>query len=167
MLKRSLTAAVALLGATTVLTLSTTAFANDHQGDINPWQHCGIGAAIFDNNTTAAALSNVIWDSGTTAVTSATISPETCESEEVKVAQFIDETYDQLAMEAAMGEGEHLTAALGLVGCDASNSASVSQLRNDLSTVSADASYSSMSHEDKAYRFYNSLNQAAANCSAS
>lgn len=167
MLKRSLTAAVALLGATTVLTLSTTAFANDHQGDINPWQHCGIGAAIFDNNTTAAALSNVIWDSGTTAVTSATISPETCESQEVKVAQFIDETYDQLAMEAAMGEGEHLTAALGLVGCDASNSASVSQLRNDLSTVSADASYSSMSHEDKAYRFYNSLNQAAANCSAS
>lgn len=167
MLKRSMTAAAALLGATAVLTLSTTTFANDHQGDINPWQHCGIGAAIFDDNTTAAAISNVIWDSGTTAVTSATISPETCESEEVKVAQFIDETYDQLAMEAAIGEGEHLTAALGLVGCDANNSASVSQLRNDLSTVSADTSYSSMSHEDKAYRFYNSLNQAAANCSAS
>lgn len=167
MLKRSMTAAAALLGATAVLTLSTTTFANDHQGDINPWQHCGIGAAIFDDNTTAAAISNVIWDSGTTAVTSATISPETCESEEVKVAQFIDETYDQLAMEAAIGEGEHLTAALGLVGCDANNSASVSQLRNDLSTFSADTSYSSMSHEDKAYRFYNSLNQAAANCSAS
>lgn len=167
MLKRSITTAIALLGATTALTLSATTFASDRQGDINPWQHCGIGAAIFDDNTTAAAISNVIWDSGTTAVTSATISPETCESEEVKVAQFIDETYDQLAMEAAMGEGQHLNAALGLVGCDASNAASIAQLRNDLSTVSADASYSSMSHDDKAYRFYNSLNQAATNCSAS
>lgn len=167
MLKRSITATAALLGATAALTLSSTTFANDHQGDINPWQHCGIGAAIFDTNTTAAAISNVIWDSGTTAVTSATISPDTCESEEMKVAQFVDETYDQLAMEAAMGEGNHLSAALGLVGCDASDAASVSQLRSDLSTVSASSNYSSMSHNDKAYSFYTSLNQAAANCSAS
>ncbi|OJA07363.1 hypothetical protein QHL1GM_07085 [Halomonas sp. QHL1] len=156
-----------MLGATAALTLSSTTFANDHQGDINPWQHCGIGAAIFDTNTTAAAISNVIWDSGTTAVTSATISPETCESEAIKVAQFVDETYDQLAMEAAMGEGNHLSAALGLVGCDASDTASISQLRSDLSTVSASSNYSSMSHNDKAYSFYTSLNQAAANCSAS
>ena len=85
MLKRSITASIALLGATTALTLSATTFANDHQGEINPWQHCGIGAAIFDDNTTAAAISNVIWDSGTTAVTSATISPGSCEGEEIKV----------------------------------------------------------------------------------
>ncbi|CAO1666436.1 MULTISPECIES: DUF3015 family protein [Halomonadaceae] len=167
MLKRSITASIALLGATTALTLSATTFANDHQGEINPWQHCGIGAAIFDDNTTAAAISNVIWDSGTTAVTSATISPGSCEGEEIKVAQFIDETYDQLAMEAAMGEGNHLAAALGLVGCDAGDATSISQLRSDLSAVSADSSYSSMSHNDKAYSFYTSLNQAAANCSAS
>ncbi|GEN27138.1 hypothetical protein HVA01_07840 [Halovibrio variabilis] len=167
MFKRSISATVALLGSTAALTLSATTFADNHQGDINPWQHCGIGAAIFDDNTTAAAISNVIWDSGTTAVTSATISPDTCESEEVKVAQFIDETYDQLAMEAAMGEGNHLSAALGLVGCEASDATSISQLRDDLSTVSANANYTSMSHSDKAYSFYTSLNQAAVNCSAS
>lgn len=167
MLKRSITATAALLGTTAALTLSTAALANDHQGEINPWQHCGIGAAIFDDNTTAAAISNVIWDSGTTAVTSATISPDTCEGEEIKVAQFIDETYDQLAIEAAMGEGDHLAAALGLVGCNGTDASSISQLRSDLSSVSASTSYSSMSHDDKAYSFYNSLNQAATHCSAS
>ena len=32
------------------------------QENINPWKHCGIGAIIFDDNGTAAAISNVIWE---------------------------------------------------------------------------------------------------------
>ncbi|MEQ6918008.1 DUF3015 family protein [Halomonas aquatica] len=149
-----------IIGAT-----SASAATNDN---INPWQHCGIGAAIFDKNGTAAALSNVIWDSGTTAVTSATISPETCESKEVEVAQFVDQTYDQLAMETAMGEGEHLTAALGLMNCSReAREGVVSQLRADLEQASATANYAEQAHADKAFQYYNSLNQAAASCAAS
>ncbi|MCA1769484.1 MAG: DUF3015 domain-containing protein [Halomonas sp.] len=158
--------AAALAGSLMLLgTASATAATNSN---INPWQHCGIGAMIFDDNTTAAAISNVIWDLGTTAVTSATISPDTCNSKDIRVAQFIDETYDQLAMETAMGEGEHLAAALGLMNCSAeANQQVVSQLRTDLQGASAAAGYADEAHADKAFQYYNSLNQAAAACSAS
>lgn len=158
--------AAALAGSLMLLGATTASAAT--QGDINPWQHCGIGAAIFDENGTAAAISNVIWDLGTTAVTSATVSPETCSSKEVEVAQFVDQTYDQLAMETAMGEGEHLTAALGLMNCGTeARQGVVSQLRADLQETSAVAGYADQAHADKAYGFYTSLNQAAADCSAS
>lgn len=158
--------AAALAGS--MMLLGATAASAATNSNINPWQHCGIGAAIFDDNGTAAAISNVIWDSGTTAVTSATISPETCESKEVEVAQFVDETYDQLAMETAMGEGEHLTAALGLMNCSAeAHQSVVSQLRGDLQQATATSGYADQAHADKAYGFYTSLNQAAADCSAS
>ena len=159
--------ATALTGCLLVLG-STTATADTRSADINPWQHCGIGAAIFDDNTTAAAISNVIWDSGSTAVTSATLSPDTCSSKEVKIAQFIDTTYDQLALETAMGEGEHLVAALGLMGCGAdAQQYVVSQLRTNLQATTATMDYAEQAHADKAFEFYNSLNQASANCSAS
>ncbi|MCE0731800.1 DUF3015 domain-containing protein [Halomonas sp. G15] len=161
------TVSAAALAGSLILLGATTASAAT-QGDINPWQHCGIGAAIFDENGTAAAISNVIWDLGTTAVTSATVSPETCSSKEVEVAQFVDQTYDQLAMETAMGEGEHLTAALGLMNCGAeARQGVVSQLRADLQEASAVAGYADQAHADKAYGFYTSLNQAAVDCSAS
>ena len=53
--------------ATTLMAalLSGNAMAQD---DINPWKHCGIGAMIFDDNGAAAAISNIIWDLGTTAL---------------------------------------------------------------------------------------------------
>ena len=158
--------AAALAGSMMIMGATTASAAT--QGNINPWQHCGIGAGIFDENGTAAALSNIIWDSGTTAVTSATMSPETCSSKEVEVARFVDETYEQLAMETAMGEGEHLTAALGLMNCgNGSSQEVVSQLRADLQQASATASYAEQGHADKAFQYYNSLNQAAADCTAS
>ncbi len=40
----------------------------------NPFSDCGIGAALFKDTKWAAVSSNVIWDIGTTAVTSATAS---------------------------------------------------------------------------------------------
>ncbi|MFO7909641.1 DUF3015 domain-containing protein [Halomonas sp. BLK-85] len=156
--------AAALVGSFMILGTSNVS-ANE---DINPWQHCGIGAAIFDDNETAAALSNVIWDLGTTAVTSATISPDTCNGQNVNVAKFIDATYEQLAMETAMGDGEHLSAALDLMNCGSDSSASViTHLRSDLEDASAATGYADQAHADKAFQYYNSLNQAAADCATS
>ncbi|WP_192035967.1 DUF3015 family protein [Halomonas sp. YLGW01] len=161
----TLSAAV-LAGGMMVMGATTASAAT--KDNINPWQHCGIGAGLFDENGTAAAISNIIWDSGTTAVTSATMSPETCNSKEVEVARFVDETYDQLAMETAMGEGEHLTAALGLMNCGGEVSQGVvSQLRADLQQASAASDFAEQDHADKAFQFYSSLNQAAVNCAAS
>lgn len=130
--------------------------------DINPWQHCGIGAAIFDDNETAAALSNVIWDSGTTAVTSATSTPDTCSNKAIEVAEFIDSTYETLAIETAAGSGAHLDALLTLQGVDESDRLIViSRLREDLHERASDERYAEISHSDKAFQMYRSLNNAA------
>ena len=58
------------------------------QENINPWKHCGIGAIIFDDNGTAAAISNIIWDLGTTAVSSKVSSADSCEGKLVTAAVF-------------------------------------------------------------------------------
>lgn len=162
MKKLSLLVAAGVMSAGLMATPQTA----EAQGlEVNPWQHCGIGAMIFPDNGVAAGISNVIWDLGTTAVTSATISPEQCGTSIVDVALLIDSSYDQLAMETAQGSGEHLTAALNLVGCSATNE-TVGALRANLSEVASSANYTEMSHEDKAYSYYSSLQTVAAGCSA-
>ena len=82
---------------------------------INPWKHCGIGAMIFDDNGTAAAISNIIWDLGTTAVSSKISSDGSCEGKEVKTAQFIQDNYTQVIEETSQGSGLHLTAMLNML----------------------------------------------------
>lgn len=153
-----------ILIAAGIAALSVNALVSEAQAsEVNPWQHCGIGAMIFDDNTTAAAISNVIWDSGTTAITSATVSPDTCNSQEVNVANFIDTTYDVLVTETAQGRGEHIVTALNLVGCDAS-SQNVEALRNGLRQDVAAESYPTADHADKAYSYYQTLQQTAVAC---
>ena len=82
---------------------------------INPWKHCGIGAMIFDDNGAAAAISNVIWDLGTTAVSSKVSSEDSCDGKEVKTAQFIQDNYDQVIEETSQGAGIHLTSMLNML----------------------------------------------------
>lgn len=146
-----------------LLIFGSPAIADSH-GDqkINPWQHCGIGAGLFDDNGTAAAISNIIWDSGTTAVTSATASPETCSSKILETARFIDETYDVLAIETAMGEGKHLAAAMDLIGCQSAAQQEVTaKLRHDLHGLTTRADYTTLERAEKAYSYYASLLRAA------
>ena len=126
--------------------------------DLNPWQHCGIGAAIFDDNETAAAISNVIWDSGSTAVTSATVSPDTCSSEEIDVANYIDMTNDALTAELAMGDGDHVSGLLAVADCTANADDVVSAMRGSISEVSTD--YATQPHADQAYATYEALKAA-------
>ena len=65
-----------------------------HADGPNPWTDCGLGALVFsgvdgDGGKIGAAISNIIWDLGTTAVSSATSSPDTCARHEVTAAAFI------------------------------------------------------------------------------
>lgn len=89
--------------------------------DINPWKHCGIGATIFDDNETAAAISNIIWDLGTTAVTSNTVSQDTCDSKMITSVQFLQDNFEQLSAELATGEGASVDAFIALTGADVNN----------------------------------------------
>ncbi|MDG1004473.1 MAG: DUF3015 family protein [Emcibacteraceae bacterium] len=103
-------------------------------GGPNPFSDCGIGAALFENDA-AAAISNIIWDLGTTAVTSGTASPETCEGNGAQAAAFIYESYDELLVESAHGQGTHLSTLMDILEVDAADrGVIINQVRADLSS---------------------------------
>lgn len=161
--------------ATLAIALPLTAFADDTQSTstakpklervskddgLNPWTDCGIGAMIFDETKWAAVISNVIWDFGITATTSAASSKGTCEGKKVAAAFFINETYANVEEETAKGNGAHLTAMLNILGCDAAaQPAIVASLRSDFSKSVMQASYTEKSVSTKAQDYYFMLDQ--------
>ena len=140
--------------------------------DVNPWTECGIGAMIFDETPGAAAISNIIWDFGTTAVTSAGSSKNTCEGKNTYAANFIFETYPNIEEETVNGNGVHLNAMLNILGCDSSShSAIISNVRGQFSDSIQKESFADQTRLDKSIQYYNILQQEittnyAALCSA-
>ena len=133
----------------------------------NPYRDCGIGAALFPNTNWAAVTSNVIWDLGTTAVTSATSSPETCSVKNIETAQFIIDNYDNLAEETARGQGEYLSALLSLRGCSMDyQGAAVSTLRTNLAEQVKAQDYGVLDSVTKASNYYDVTLVAAADCAS-
>ncbi|MEL6488010.1 MAG: DUF3015 family protein [Pseudomonadota bacterium] len=103
----------------------------------NPWLDCGIGAMIFpdDNLEVGAGISNIIWDLGTTAVTSAASSPDSCAgTSNVKMAIFIERTYSTLEAELAKGYGDNLAALASMAGAE-DESAFVEALRVEMAST--------------------------------
>lgn len=150
-------AALALTGLLTAAPASVMA-----KEGVNPWQECGIGAMIFPENGTAAALSNIIWDLGTTAVSSNISSDGSCAGANVDTAMFIQQTYPVLQQEVAQGEGEYLSAMLTVRGCSAeAHTALIENVRADYANAT----------EVNAEGFYNILeaqvNSAQFNASCS
>lgn len=135
----------------------------------NPFSDCGIGAALFPDIHWAAALSNVIWDIGTTAVTSATASPETCNGAGAKTAQFIFDHYDLLNEETARGGGEHTLAMINILGCPAELAAEMNQsVRSDMAEAIAHPEYQQWNESQRAAIYYQAVNRSATKqgCSA-
>lgn len=93
--------------------------------DINPWKHCGLGAMVFDDNGTAAAISNLIWDLGTTAISSKVSSEDSCEGQRVAAAQFIQDNFKTVIEQTSVGEGTHLNAMLDILAVADENKADV------------------------------------------
>lgn len=166
-----------VLAAAIIATLSSTAHVtiakNKTQGSgPQPYTDCGIGASLFPDTKWAAVSSNVIWDIGTTAVASATLSPETCKAKDATVAKYILDTYDNVVEETAIGEGEYVTAMLGMYGCDAAaHNNIISSIRSDFGEKLSESSYASLTNIQKAASYFNSLtsvvnNKYSSNCSA-
>ena len=130
------------LMATTIAASALMPVAAQAEGNkkLNPWQDCGIGAMIFPSNGAAAAISNIIWDLGTTAVSTNVSSQESCASEKAKTAMFIKATMPSLEQEVAIGEGEYVTAMLELRGCEAAtHSEIIKAVRQDFSANKNDS----------------------------
>lgn len=124
----------------------------------NPFSDCGIGAALFPNHKVLAVTSNVIWDIGTTAVTSATASPETCSGKNATAAKFILDSYEHLAEETARGQGEHLAALMNILEVqEADRAAVISNLRVEMAAQVSAASYTSSDKLQKSSDYYTSV----------
>jgi len=82
------------------------------------FRNCGIGAMIFDTEPVFAAISNVTWDSGTSASSSSSTSPDSCEGEERMASiKYAIENYAILIEETSKGHSEFSIAYAGLLGC--------------------------------------------------
>lgn len=155
----------------TLLTIfSVNALANDKAvgSGANPFTDCGIGAALFPTTPLGAVLSNTFWDAGTTALTSATASPETCNAKAVAAAAFINETYENLLDETASGHGEHLSAMLEVFGCSSSEkSIAINEIRKNMKDQVKSDSFKENTRLQNASNYYDTASAAASSsCSA-
>ncbi len=159
-------AAVAILGFASLPMASHAAEAAK-----NPFSQCGIGAALFPDNGVAATISNVIWDIGTTAVTSGLSSPSTCSGNSSQVAMIINSSYANLETEAAIGEGKYLTAVADAMDCSADARAPLyAEVRARFEEEVAAPGYTTLDKTQKAVNLYNIVDQTvsskfAAQCS--
>ena len=130
---------------------------NSHS-EVNPYSDCGIGAALFKKSDTGAVISNVIWDLGTTAITSATASPDTCSGADADAAAFIIESYDNLVEDTAKGSGEYLDALLSILNVkDSDKQRVITTVRSDIARVVSDDAFTNASLADKANYYYQSV----------
>ena len=154
-----------IIGSTLLVSMGiNTSIAADQKVDI--FADCGIGGSLFKDNDTAAIISNIIWDVGTTAITSGISSPNTCAgAENVEAAQFIYESYENIEDEIAVGKGLHLNAMLNMLQCENQNTGkAVSALRQDLAVQVSDSNYSYMNKIEKSKVVFNS---AVSSCNKS
>ena len=131
----------------------TTVFAPQAQagdrsfGDI--YKECGLGAMIFDDTPVAAAVSNIIWDLGTTAVSSNLSSEDSCKGGKAKVAAFISKSYDDLELEIASGEGKYVDTLATMTDKD------ISEIRAEFAELVASNEYASLDKAKKVEKLYN------------
>lgn len=127
----------------------------------NPWTECGLGGAIASflpaekaaAGKAVASVTNIIWDLGTTATTSAVSTPDLCANKAVAAAKFINDTYASLETETAKGEGQNLSALMDIAGVEASaRGAIVASLRTGLANELAVGA--AKSDVEKAQAFY-------------
>jgi len=150
MLKVIIIPAVVVL---TLLAFSQPAMSRDF-ADI--YTECGLGAMIAPRNEAVAAVTNVTWDLGTTAISSNITSPDTCEGGKARMAAFIHDSYESLAKDLAGGSGTYLDALIALNG---EAQTDITALRADFAKLVADPSYTDQTRFQKAEALYNLLNQ--------
>lgn len=124
------------------------------------YTECGLGAMIAPNNAAVAAVTNVTWDLGTTAISSNASSADSCKGGKPKEAAFIHETYTNLAQDMARGKGKHLDTLAALSGCDVNAQDSLKKaIRADFTTLLNAPGYALQTRFEQAKNLYDALNQ--------
>ncbi|RMH44482.1 MAG: DUF3015 domain-containing protein [Gammaproteobacteria bacterium] len=125
------------------------------------YTECGLGAMIAPNNAAVAAVTNVTWDLGTTAISSNVSSPDTCRGGQAKTAAFIFKSYEQLEADIAKGQGSYLAQLVELTGAD-DEAQFIAQLRKAFADLASGNDYAEMNRFDKAQALYEMVQKASA-----
>ena len=151
----SIIRSTAILFSTSALLFAGSANAREF-ADI--YTECGLGAMIAPNNEAVAAVTNVTWDLGTTAISSDASSPESCKGGQGNSAAFIYDAYPNIEKDLAVGRGEHLTALLSMAGINETARDDLSiELRNGFSQLVSADGYSEQTRYEKAENLFNLL----------
>lgn len=152
MVKAMRVSALALLGA---VVLAQPAMAREF-ADI--YTECGLGALIAPKNEAVAAVTNVTWDLGTTAISSNISSPQTCTGGQPRTAAFIYDSYQSLETDLASGSGTHLDTLMTLVGYESQVQQDLTKtVRADFAKMVADPRYTEQSRFEQAQALYDLL----------
>jgi len=120
------------------------------------YTECGLGAMIAPRNPAVAAVTNVTWDSGTTAISSDATTPDACKGGKSKAAAFMLESYPSLERDLAQGTGEHLSTLLNIVGCEEASQSEISlALRQDFAEIVSRDGYSTQTRYEKVEGLFN------------
>jgi len=144
---KKLKLSLVLMATTLAFTSQAEASGGRTFGDI--YQECGLGGMIFTHTPVVAAISNIIWDLGTTAVISNISSPATCEGDRARIAKFISKSYDNLEVEIAMGEGKYVDTLVSMSHKD------ISVIRAEFAKVVASNDYAGLNKANKVEKLYN------------
>ncbi|MCI5226499.1 MAG: DUF3015 domain-containing protein [Candidatus Electrothrix sp. AX2] len=121
---------------------------------------CGLGAIIAPRTPVVAAITNVTFDLGTTAVSSNISSPETCAGGRARMAAFVHDAYDSLEVELAAGEGKYLDSLTALAGIEQKEkTAFIQDVRKQFAHSVAAPDYTQQTLFTKAENLYNILTQ--------
>lgn len=119
---------------------------------------CGLGAMIAPNSDAVAAVTNVTWDLGTTAISSNSSSPDTCSGGKESSAKLIHDAYPLLEEELAHGSGEYVSALMTMAGCEAQAHDDITPaLRRDLQELVSADDYAEQSRYTKSQNLFNSF----------
>lgn len=156
---------IAMMAAFAALPFSMTTNAADGKRSMEQiYKECGIGGAIFGNNSpTLAFISNVTWDLGTTAALSDSSSPESCSGGTVKTAMLIKEAFPSVEKDLAAGNGAHLSALNTFMACDAATKT----VRAEYAQYTTTQAYAQASSAQNAEELHSIVNRSktAAGCS--
>lgn len=122
---------------------------------------CGIGAAIFPEAKTGAIISNIIWDFGSTASSSALTTPSACAGKRAEAAAFIYKNYENVAEQTAQGEGEHLQALMNILDVNQlARRQVISDVRSEMAQRVNESAYLEANRVKKSERYYKNVMSA-------
>ena len=120
---------------------------------------CGIGGMIAPRSDAVAAVTNVTWDLGTTAISSNISSPDSCSGGQAEKAAFIHDSYDALELDLASGHGTYLDALAALAGHQGqAQQRFVTAVRAGFAKLVAAPDYHEQNRFAKAEALYNLVN---------